>query len=620
MSEEAREQQEENQNINNVPITARDINDLRNNYSNELKSSALRDNDLNANNGLSNGNSLTVSKSHDETNGLRSGAELDNYNLSINAPIDTSTPSASADGIGEAVVAGESAAGTAAGAGSTVASGAAAGSTAAGTTAAGAAAGSSAGPVGIAVGAAAGAATEATTAIPNAIENLLDPKGEKKSGIIGFIITAIIIVFLFVAFATQELSGISGTMIQSNSFKKEHTNYDTMYDYYMTEGYMDADLIKEYSQHYVDLFHYIFHSVIYNGTGNDVIHDQMEEILDSYNDPDINKSVSMQAYYHMNHLFDNINYAEILAVFSQDPNWSLQSFDEEGFKSYLLKTENLRKFYILNHEKICYRTEPIIVDGVKRGEKKLYMVLFQAQRYNLNSLYTLTATPITYNDKHYIYNGIDNYNPADKDKTNPSEYISMLPLQEYFIRSLAPDVDFGLNARTSLFENYQDYRNQGEVGDIYKGNIELANITDAQILADIAAGLYTMEDYIYMAACMQAEGCGSDEAAIAVGYCLMNRLPNYGSIQAAVSAKGQFASPWAKYLNGSFSQRASDAAVAVLRGTAPNPIGDCYYFFGSYSVWGHKPGIFSVNVGGNVFYVNWGDVTQIVGRPGYVAY
>jgi hypothetical protein len=152
-------------------------------------------------------------------------------------------------------------------------------------------------------------------------------------------------------------------------------------------------------------------------------------------------------------------------------------------------------------------------------------------------------------------------------------------------------------------------------------NLTVDDIDDEQIRRDIAAGLYTLEDLVYGAACIQAEA-GSVDGQVAVMWCIRNRLAsgNYGSIKDVVTAPGQFSSPWAQYLNGSFSKQAQSVAAAVLKGQVENPIGSAYFFFSARSCWGHLPGVWYRNVGGNMFYNTWGDVTQVVGRTGYVPF
>lgn len=151
-------------------------------------------------------------------------------------------------------------------------------------------------------------------------------------------------------------------------------------------------------------------------------------------------------------------------------------------------------------------------------------------------------------------------------------------------------------------------------------DLSVSDIDDAQIQQDINNGLYTLEDLVFLAACLQAEA-GTVDGQVAVGWCIRNRVEKtYGSYKAAVTAPGQFSSPWARYLDGSFSAQARSIAAAVLKGQVQNPIGDAYFFFSASSCWGHKPGVWYLNVGGNMFYKTWGDVTQVVGKAGYVPF
>lgn len=156
-------------------------------------------------------------------------------------------------------------------------------------------------------------------------------------------------------------------------------------------------------------------------------------------------------------------------------------------------------------------------------------------------------------------------------------------------------------------------------------NITLDDITDEQIQADIRSGLYSLEDLVYMAACIQAEA-GSVDGQVAVAWCIMNRKPSYNnSIKAVVTArsadgKKQFSSPWERYLDGSYSAQAQNVAAGVLRGAIANPIRDCYFFFTASCCWGYKPGTYHINIGGNMFYVKWGDVTMIKNKEGYIPF
>lgn len=156
--------------------------------------------------------------------------------------------------------------------------------------------------------------------------------------------------------------------------------------------------------------------------------------------------------------------------------------------------------------------------------------------------------------------------------------------------------------------------------------ITIDDITDEQIRQDIANGLYTLDDLVYMAACLQVEADHSVDGEVSVAWCIMNRRPDYNnSVKEVVTArtasgKKEFNSPWENYLDGSYSAQCQNVAAGVLRGDIANPIGDCYFFFTASTCWGYKPGTYHINIGGNMFYITWGDVTQVVGREGYVPF
>lgn len=116
---------------------------------------------------------------------------------------------------------------------------------------------------------------------------------------------------------------------------------------------------------------------------------------------------------------------------------------------------------------------------------------------------------------------------------------------------------------------------------------------------------YSDEDLRYLAACIAAESMSnSTDGQYAVGYVVMNRVNDAGfgnSVKEVVTAKGQFTSPWNKYLNGA-PDWATNSARAVLEGTAPNPIGSSKYFLAGFAA--RKKGIENkgINVGDNIFY------------------
>ena len=541
-------------------------------------------------------------------------------------PISSSQPPPSSAGAQGGAVATDAAASTAGStastAGSTAASTAAstAGTTATttagsagGSAAAGATVGSVGGPAGMAIGVAIGLSVAASTeAAKKGIDVLTQITANRDSGssegLFKFIIGIIAMFLLIFALFTMLVLSFLQSMVADYSAIKA-SSAENMEEYFEMTAETDIDLLSEAANYYVGVFKNLFKE-IYNGSGDDVVARECKEFI---TDNNLDYDLSMQSYYYMHFYFDNVNYAELLAVFTQDPNFSLLNYNESSFINHLYQEENMRKFY---HLKPSIQTWYGGYDKYGNRIEKKYAV-FGIERYNLNDIYSLTPTPISFSDKNMNYPEVVNYDPADQFKTNPTEHVSCLGVSEALIRTLLPNVDLGPNVRSNL---YARGASPGENAGLYEGDITLGEITDEQILADIAAGYYTKEDFLYMSACMQAEAGRTTEGAVAVGYCLMNRRAKYGSIKGAVSAPGQFASPWSKYLDGSCNSTCKAAAAAVLKGEAPNPIGDCYFFFSASSVWGHKPGVFYVNVGGNMYYKNWGDVTQVVGRSGYVAF
>lgn len=148
-------------------------------------------------------------------------------------------------------------------------------------------------------------------------------------------------------------------------------------------------------------------------------------------------------------------------------------------------------------------------------------------------------------------------------------------------------------------------------------------ITD-EIKDDIHDGLYTLEDLVYVASCIESEEDTYD-GQVAVAWCIRNRLdsemfPSCETYKDVVSAEHQFLGSWEGYLDGSFGTQARDVAAGVLRGDIENPIGKCCFFFSKGSVWGCKPDTYNVVVGKNVFYTTQGDVTSVVRRKGYVPF
>lgn len=139
-------------------------------------------------------------------------------------------------------------------------------------------------------------------------------------------------------------------------------------------------------------------------------------------------------------------------------------------------------------------------------------------------------------------------------------------------------------------------------------DVDLSEISD-DIEDDIADGIYTLEDYSYMVAVMSSEALGDLEGSVAVGYCVMYRSQkNHATIKNVVTAPGQFASPWYNYINKPKNDTVHKAAILVLKGEIENPVPECYFFFSASAVTCFKPGTFHKNVGGNMYYKQWGDV------------
>lgn len=254
---------------------------------------------------------------------------------------------------------------------------------------------------------------------------------------------------------------------------------------------------------------------------------------------------------------------------------------------------------------------------------------------------TLAGRQITF-DGSKFYDYLKTYLQADYSMEWYTEFVKLLPGADY----VAPGSTGSLSERMDML--YQSYKEGKPVsyfddsvygvgkitlgtrcsrtdlkyterrdadGNVIGGgedinlNITVEDITDEQIRADIAAGKYTLEDLVFTASCIQAEA-STKEGQAAVAWCIRNRLPKYGSYRAVVTAPGQFASSWGKYLNGGYSSQAQAIAAAMLKGTLANPIGDCYYFFTASYCKTYKPGTYHITIGGNTFYREWGDVTS----------
>ncbi len=135
------------------------------------------------------------------------------------------------------------------------------------------------------------------------------------------------------------------------------------------------------------------------------------------------------------------------------------------------------------------------------------------------------------------------------------------------------------------------------------------DITDQDILDDIANGLYTAEDYQYLVA-LGGES-SSYEGFYAVACCVRNRVnTNNSSYKSEVTKSGQFSGYNPSEVGNPRNDDVKKAAVAVLRGGS-STIGNCYFFLGRYNgwdMWAESDISEFYNVGGNVYFNGWGKV------------
>lgn len=131
----------------------------------------------------------------------------------------------------------------------------------------------------------------------------------------------------------------------------------------------------------------------------------------------------------------------------------------------------------------------------------------------------------------------------------------------------------------------------------------IGDITDQDILDDIAKGLYTKEDYEYLVA-LGGESSSYD-GFYAVACCLRNRVQRNGSsYKAEVTRPGQFAGYHTSEVGKPRNEDVKKAAIAVLRGGA-STIGNSYFFFGrinGWDLWADSGISEFYNIQGNIFY------------------
>lgn len=254
-------------------------------------------------------------------------------------------------------------------------------------------------------------------------------------------------------------------------------------------------------------------------------------------------------------------------------NIDISSFSLSYILSYINHTENVK-------DGIKYKVKP-------KQIKDFFKNITEKKELIEGKVYTLQLVTMSVEDVAKLYYS---------DKQTQEMYIQSFELYEEFIGWLA---DNGIGGDTA-----------------FDGKISLDNITDSQIKADIAAGKYTAEDFGYMYATIIGECASSNEGACAVGWCILNRVDNSkfpNSVRGVCTAAGQFAGYRPQLVNGPYTNAiVKNAAAAVLKRTAQNPVGDYCFFFGrvnGYDLWyeytkGPKP----INVGGNVFHAGGGYV------------
>lgn len=279
-----------------------------------------------------------------------------------------------------------------------------------------------------------------------------------------FIVVAVIW-FLFMAWSTEITSGNFSTMSQVDTFNEEHHSkgFSFMLKFLKLENVFDRTKNNQYGEEYVNFFKDLLYNRIYTKNKNDVIYEHMEEILDTQygyykanGQLDIPKSLA--SYDNFGEIFENINYAEMIAVFSQDPEWDHKNYDKTKFYKHFNEVSIMRKFYHLNTELIPFYEPVYDAQGIQRGTRKKYYVNFIATRYGIYDLYDMCPSGIQYYTSHHIYDGLQNYSEEDFAIRDSHQYKSLLPIQELFIRSMSDKVDFGSEERSSLFGYSPGYK------------------------------------------------------------------------------------------------------------------------------------------------------------------
>ena len=333
----------------------------------------------------------------------------------------------------------------------------------------------------------------------------------------------------------------------------------------------------------------------------------------------------------------NINYAEILSLISiaEFQGISYEQFDYQKFCDILHDDEFQRCLYDLD----VVRTEKVEWDKSKFDEDDTYSLQSDGSisvssrngDYVINaddaSDYCTITVYGTVSINHYPllklfdffkldpYDASDNF-PSLENYALLTEAVQKLILYKpscfWGKKEVSDILDYKL-LTGKLKDSDSSYtpvkKNEDLSQDVTDfSDIDLSDISD-DIQDDIKNGLYTLEDYSYMVAVMSSEALGDLEGSVAVGYCVIYRSQkNHATIKSVVTAAGQFASPWYNYINKPKNDIVHKAAILVLRGEVENPVPECYFFFSASAVTCYKPGTFHKNVGGNMFYKQWGDI------------
>lgn len=159
-------------------------------------------------------------------------------------------------------------------------------------------------------------------------------------------------------------------------------------------------------------------------------------------------------------------------------------------------------------------------------------------------------------------------------------------------------------------------RHGGIITPVTSGQKVRTSYTIEDIELDVANGLYTWEDFKYLAATLAGEA-NTYEGYVALVYEILNRCKSRGkSVKEVVTQHGQYTGFRESKVEVMPDDLTGGAIIAVLRGEVDNPIGDCEYHFGrinGYDLWYEEKKCKIVIVIGNdkdknVFFNPYGSV------------